>query len=37
MILQTNLAIGSTKFSGIMNQVHYIHNQFNFNFQPIWL
>ena len=37
MILQTNLAIGSNKFIGIMNQVHYIDNQFNLNFQQISL
>ena len=36
MNLQTNLAIlGSTKFIGIVNQLHYIDNQFNLNFQPI--
>jgi hypothetical protein len=29
MILQTNLAIGSTNFNGIMYQVHYIDNQFS--------
>ena len=37
MILQTNLAIGSTNFIGIMNQVYYIDNQFSLNFQPISL
>ena len=37
MILQTNLAIGSTNFVGIMNQVHNIDNQCSFNFQPISL
>jgi hypothetical protein len=37
-ILQTNLAIiGSTNVIGIMNQAHYIDNQFNSNFQPISL
>ena len=29
--------MGSTDFIGIMNQVHYIDNQFNLNFQPISL
>ena len=33
MILQTNSAIVSTNFIGIMIQVHYIDNQFNLNFQ----
>jgi hypothetical protein len=33
----TNLAIGSTKSIGIMNQVHYIDNQFNLNVQSISL
>ena len=37
MILQTKLALGSTNFIGIMNQIHYIDNQFNLNFQPISL
>ena len=37
IILQTNLAIGSANFIGIMNWVHYIDSQFNFNFQLIWL
>ena len=37
MILQTNVAIGSNSFIGIMNQVHYIDNQLNFNFQSISL
>jgi hypothetical protein len=37
MILQTNLAIGSTNFMGIMNQVHYMENQYNLKFQPISL
>jgi hypothetical protein len=37
MILQTNLAIGSTNYIGILNQVHFIDNQFNSNFQPISL
>ena len=37
VILQTSLAIGSTKFIGIMNQVHCIDNQFNLSFQPISL
>ena len=35
MILQINLAIGSTNYIGIMNQVHFVDNQFNFHFQPI--
>ena len=37
IILQINLVLGSTNFIGIMNQVHYIDNQINFNFQPISL
>ena len=37
MILQTNLVIGSTNLIGIINQVHYMDNQFNLNFQPISL
>jgi hypothetical protein len=37
MILQTNLAIGSTNFIGIMNPIHYVDNQFNSNFEPISL
>ena len=37
MVLQINLARGSTNFIGFMNQVHYIDNQFDFNFQPISL
>jgi hypothetical protein len=37
MILQSNLAIGSTNFIGIANQVHYIYNQLNLNFQPFSL
>jgi hypothetical protein len=37
MILQTYSTIGSTKSIGIMNQVHYIENQFNLSFQPISL
>jgi len=32
MILQTNLVVGSINFIGMMNQVHYIDNQFNLNF-----
>jgi hypothetical protein len=35
MNLQINLAIGYTNFIGIMDQVHYIDNQFNLNFQSI--
>lgn len=31
MNLQTDIAIGSTNSIGIMNQVHYIHNLFNFS------
>jgi hypothetical protein len=30
MILQTNLALACIDFIGIMNQVHYIDNQFKF-------
>jgi hypothetical protein len=37
IIIQINLAIDSTSFIGIMNQVHYIENQFKLNFQPISL
>ena len=37
MILQTNLAIGSIIFIGIMNQNHYINKQFKLNFQPMSL
>ena len=37
MILQTNLVIIYTTFIGIVNQVDYIDNQFNMNFQPISL
>jgi hypothetical protein len=37
MILQTNLAIGSTNVIGIMNQIQYINNCFNLNFQLILL
>ena len=33
--LGTNLAIGSTNFIEIMNQVHFRDNQFSFNFQSI--
>lgn len=36
MILQTDLAIDSLNFNGIMNQVHYSDNQFNLNIQPIF-
>ena len=36
-VLQTNIAISSTNFIGIVNQVHYIDNQFNLNLQPISL
>ena len=35
MILQTNLAIGSSNFIGIIRQAHYEDNRFNLNFQPI--
>ena len=37
VILHINLAIGSSNFIGIMNQIHYIDNQLNLNFQPISL
>ena len=37
MVLQTNLAKGSTTFIGIADQVHHIDNQIEFNFQPISL
>ena len=37
MILQTNLAVGSTNFVGIMNQVHYVDNQLSLIFQLISL
>ena len=37
MIPKTNLAIGSTSFIGIMNQFHYMNNQFSLNLQPISL
>ena len=36
MILQTDLAIDSLNFNGILNQVHYSDNQFNLNIQPIF-
>ena len=37
MILNTNLAIGSTNFIETLNQVHHIDNHFKFNFQSISL
>ena len=37
MILHTNIAIGPTNFIGTMNHVHYVDNQFNLNFQTIFI
>jgi hypothetical protein len=34
LILQANLALGSTNFIGIIHQVHYIDSQFNLNLWP---